>query len=82
MFNLRRRKQPVEQAENYPNLYLIGALGSRGLTSAPLLGETLASLIYGEPLPMSEDLIHNCDAKPQLGQTLVERCGGEIKKCG
>lgn len=59
LFNLRRRKQPIEQAANYPNLYLIGALGSRGLTSAPLLGETLASLIYGEPLPMSEDLIHN-----------------------
>ena len=59
LFNLRRRKQTIEQAENYPNLYLIGALGSRGLTSAPLLGETLASLIYGEPLPMSEDLIHN-----------------------
>ena len=59
LFNLRRRKQPIKQAENYPNLYLIGALGSRGLTSAPFLGETLASLIYGEPLPMSEDLIHN-----------------------
>ena len=59
LFNLRRCKQPIEQAENYPNLYLIGALGSRGLTSAPFLGETLASLIYGEPLPMSEDLIHN-----------------------
>ncbi len=59
LFNLRRRKQPIEQAENYPNLYLIGALGSRGLTSAPFLGETLASLIYGEPLPMSGDLIHN-----------------------
>ena len=59
LFNLRRRKQPIEQAENYPNLYLIGALGSRGLTSAPFLGETLASLIYGDPLPMSEDLIHN-----------------------
>ena len=59
LFNLRRRKQPIEQTENYPNLYLIGALGSRGLTSAPFLGETLASLIYDEPLPMSEDLIHN-----------------------
>lgn len=59
LFNLRRRKQPIKQAENYPNLYLIGALGSRGLTSAPFLGETLASLIYAEPLPMSEDLIHN-----------------------
>ena len=59
LFNLRRRKQPIKQAENYPNLYLIGALGSRGLTSAPFLGETLASFIYAEPLPMSEDLIHN-----------------------
>ena len=59
LFNLRRRKQPIEQATNYPSLYLIGALGSRGLTSAPFLAETLASLIYGEPLPMSEDLIHN-----------------------
>ena len=27
LFNLRRRKQPIEQAENHPNLYLIGALG-------------------------------------------------------
>ena len=59
LFNLRSRKQPIEQAVNYPTLYLIGALGSRGLTSAPFLGETLASLIYDEPLPMSEDLIHN-----------------------
>ncbi|PJG83179.1 bifunctional tRNA (5-methylaminomethyl-2-thiouridine)(34)-methyltransferase MnmD/FAD-dependent 5-carboxymethylaminomethyl-2-thiouridine(34) oxidoreductase MnmC [Caviibacterium pharyngocola] len=58
LFNLRRRKQTIPTAANYRNLYLIGALGSRGLTSAPLLGETLASLIYGEPLPLSEDLIH------------------------
>lgn len=58
LFNLRRRKQPIPQAANYPNLYLIAALGSRGLTSAPILGETLASMIYGEPLPLSEDIIH------------------------
>lgn len=58
LFNLRRRKQFIKPAEQYQNLYLIGALGSRGLTSAPLLGETLASLIYGEPLPLSEDILH------------------------
>ena len=58
LFNLRRRKQPIPAAENYPNLYLIGALGSRGLTSAPLLGEMLASLIYGDPLPLDESLQH------------------------
>lgn len=58
LFNLRRRKQFIKPAAQYRNLYLIGALGSRGLTSAPLLGETLASLIYGEPLPLSEDILH------------------------
>ena len=62
LFNLRRRKQPIENAEYFPNLYLIAALGSRGLTSAPLLGETLASLIYHEPLPLSEELIHQLSA--------------------
>ncbi|WP_109077296.1 bifunctional tRNA (5-methylaminomethyl-2-thiouridine)(34)-methyltransferase MnmD/FAD-dependent 5-carboxymethylaminomethyl-2-thiouridine(34) oxidoreductase MnmC [Aggregatibacter kilianii] len=62
LFNLRRRKQPIPLAAVFPNLYLIGALGSRGLTSAPILGETLASLIYNEPLPLGEDLIHHLTA--------------------
>ncbi|WP_233118950.1 bifunctional tRNA (5-methylaminomethyl-2-thiouridine)(34)-methyltransferase MnmD/FAD-dependent 5-carboxymethylaminomethyl-2-thiouridine(34) oxidoreductase MnmC [Aggregatibacter actinomycetemcomitans] len=62
LFNLRRRKQSIPPAAHYPNLYLIGALGSRGLTSAPILGETLASLIHNEPLPLSEDLIHHLSA--------------------
>ena len=62
LFNLLRRKQPIPPAAVFPNLYLIGALGSRGLTSAPILGETLASLIYNEPLPLSEDLIHHLSA--------------------
>lgn len=58
LFNLRRRKQEIPVATNYENLYLVAALGSRGLTSAPILGETLASMIYGEPLPLSEDILH------------------------
>ncbi|TDQ59743.1 tRNA 5-methylaminomethyl-2-thiouridine biosynthesis bifunctional protein [Mesocricetibacter intestinalis] len=58
IFNLRRRRQEIKAAANYENLYVIAALGSRGLTSAPLLGEILASLIYNEPLPLSEDLLH------------------------
>ncbi|MCK3658756.1 bifunctional tRNA (5-methylaminomethyl-2-thiouridylate)-methyltransferase MnmD/FAD-dependent cmnm(5)s(2)U34 oxidoreductase MnmC [Pasteurellaceae bacterium Pebbles2] len=62
LYNLRRRKQAIVPAANYNNLYLVAALGSRGLTSAPLLGETLASLIYGEPLPLSEDILHNLSA--------------------
>ncbi|PJG84761.1 bifunctional tRNA (5-methylaminomethyl-2-thiouridine)(34)-methyltransferase MnmD/FAD-dependent 5-carboxymethylaminomethyl-2-thiouridine(34) oxidoreductase MnmC [Conservatibacter flavescens] len=58
LYNLRRRRQAIKNAANFDNLFIIGALGSRGLTSAPLLGETLASLIYGEPLPLSEDILH------------------------
>ncbi|XWY22431.1 bifunctional tRNA (5-methylaminomethyl-2-thiouridine)(34)-methyltransferase MnmD/FAD-dependent 5-carboxymethylaminomethyl-2-thiouridine(34) oxidoreductase MnmC [Bisgaard Taxon 45] len=62
LYNLRRRKQAIKQAAQYPNLFLIGALGSRGLTSAPLLAEILASLIYNEPLPVSEDILHQLNA--------------------
>ncbi|MBV5096655.1 bifunctional tRNA (5-methylaminomethyl-2-thiouridine)(34)-methyltransferase MnmD/FAD-dependent 5-carboxymethylaminomethyl-2-thiouridine(34) oxidoreductase MnmC [Tenebrionicola larvae] len=36
----------------HPNLYLLGALGSRGLCSAPLAAETLASQMSDEPLPL------------------------------
>ena len=62
IFNLRRRKQSIHSAANFQNLFLTAALGSRGLTSAPLLGETLASIIYGEPLPISEAILHNLSA--------------------
>ena len=59
LYNQCRRKEQIEQAENYPNLYLIAGLGSRGLTTAPLLGELLASQICDEPMPLSEDIRHS-----------------------
>ncbi|MCK8795532.1 bifunctional tRNA (5-methylaminomethyl-2-thiouridine)(34)-methyltransferase MnmD/FAD-dependent 5-carboxymethylaminomethyl-2-thiouridine(34) oxidoreductase MnmC, partial [Haemophilus influenzae] len=52
----------IQSAANFQNIFLTAALGSRGLTSAPLLGETLASIIYGEPLPISEAILHNLSA--------------------
>ncbi|MBV6540083.1 bifunctional tRNA (5-methylaminomethyl-2-thiouridine)(34)-methyltransferase MnmD/FAD-dependent 5-carboxymethylaminomethyl-2-thiouridine(34) oxidoreductase MnmC [Ursidibacter maritimus] len=58
LYNQLRRKEPLKQAENYTNLYLIAGLGSRGLTTAPLLGELLASQICQEPLPISQDILH------------------------
>jgi tRNA 5-methylaminomethyl-2-thiouridine biosynthesis bifunctional protein len=42
-------------------VYVIGGLGARGLTLAPLLGERIASEICGEPAPLSQralDAIH------------------------
>lgn len=57
LYNLRRRKQPIKSAVYFDNLFILGALGSRGLTSAPLLSECLASLIYAEPIPLSDDIL-------------------------
>jgi tRNA 5-methylaminomethyl-2-thiouridine biosynthesis bifunctional protein len=35
-----------------PGLYVLGGLGSRGLTWAPLLGELLAAWVNGTPMPL------------------------------
>ncbi|UXI00512.1 bifunctional tRNA (5-methylaminomethyl-2-thiouridine)(34)-methyltransferase MnmD/FAD-dependent 5-carboxymethylaminomethyl-2-thiouridine(34) oxidoreductase MnmC [Photobacterium sp. TY1-4] len=40
-----------------PNLYALIGLGSRGLSSAPLLGELLASQICGDPLPLPNSVL-------------------------
>lgn len=51
---------PADQQSALPlhaGLYVLGALGSRGLCSAPLCGELLASEICGDPLPLAADLL-------------------------
>ncbi len=51
---------PADQQRALPlhaGLYVLGALGSRGLCSAPLCGELLASEICGDPLPLAADLL-------------------------
>lgn len=58
LYNQRRRQEPIAQAHSFEQLYLIAGLGSRGLTTAPLLGEILAAQICGEPIPLSEDILH------------------------
>ncbi len=42
----------VPPAPALDNLFVLGALGSRGLCSAPLAAEILASQMSGEPLPL------------------------------
>lgn len=49
--------EDLPPAPGYPNLFIIGALGSRGLCSAPLSAEILASQIYGEPLPLDRETL-------------------------
>lgn len=54
------KKKPAKNAvdvPSYPNLFCMLGLGSRGLSSAPLLAETLASQICGDPLPLPIDVL-------------------------
>ncbi|PPA31888.1 bifunctional tRNA (5-methylaminomethyl-2-thiouridine)(34)-methyltransferase MnmD/FAD-dependent 5-carboxymethylaminomethyl-2-thiouridine(34) oxidoreductase MnmC [Aeromonas jandaei] len=54
---LHTDQQNAAQLPLHPGLYVLGALGSRGLCSAPLCGELLASEICGDPLPLAADLL-------------------------
>lgn len=50
-------RQRIPSRGNYvPGLYVNTAHGSRGLSSTPLVGELLASMICNEPLPVSREL--------------------------
>ena len=46
-----------EVATDQQDLLVLTGLGSRGLTTAPLMAEILASQLCHEPLPMSETLL-------------------------
>jgi tRNA 5-methylaminomethyl-2-thiouridine biosynthesis bifunctional protein len=54
--NAAKAVNPVD-APCHPNLYLLTGLGSRGLCSAPLLAEMLASQINKEPLPFTQEVL-------------------------
>ena len=56
-----RKIETVAPPPVHAGVYVIGGLGARGLTFAPLLGERIASEICGEPAPLSQfalDAIH------------------------
>lgn len=50
--NLAENRETSINAPVYPNLFMLGALGSRGLCTAPLAAEILASQMSDEPIPM------------------------------
>ena len=49
---LAEHKEKAVSAPIYPDLFMLGALGSRGLCSAPLSAEILAAQMSNEPIPM------------------------------
>lgn len=56
----RRLEQPAH-VPRVAGLYVLTALGSRGLTVAPLLGEALAAWITGAPMPLATSLLDAVD---------------------
>ncbi len=56
--------QRLDQARllpRHPGLFVLAALGSRGLTLAPLLGRLVAAQATGTPWPLEQDLVDAVD---------------------
>lgn len=49
--------ETVCSVPHLPQLFLLAALGSRGLCTAPLAAEVLAAQIFGEALPLDDDTL-------------------------
>ncbi|BDX07433.1 bifunctional tRNA (5-methylaminomethyl-2-thiouridine)(34)-methyltransferase MnmD/FAD-dependent 5-carboxymethylaminomethyl-2-thiouridine(34) oxidoreductase MnmC [Planctobacterium marinum] len=58
---------------NYENLYLLAGLGSHGLCTSPILAETLACQISGEPLPLNQELLASVSPNRFFIRDLIRR---------
>lgn len=61
------------KARDLPNLFVMSALGSRGLTTAPLMAELLVSQIDNEPLPFPNQLSNALNPNRFLLRNLIRR---------
>ena len=53
----KKKNQQVPNVSSHPNLYCLLGLGSRGLSTAPLMAEVLASQICQDPIPLPNDIL-------------------------
>ncbi len=60
------------EAPVWRGLFVLGALGSRGLTSAPLLAEVLAAQINQEPQPLSHSTLNALQPNRQWIRKLLK----------
>jgi tRNA 5-methylaminomethyl-2-thiouridine biosynthesis bifunctional protein len=65
-----RQLEQARQVPRVPGLYVLGALGSRGITLAPLLGEVLSAWITGAPVPLAADLMDAIDPARWVSRAL------------
>ncbi len=52
-----QKDEEVKAIQQFPNLFCLLGLGSRGLSSAPLMAEVLASQICGDPIPLPVEVL-------------------------
>lgn len=64
-------KVPSTPGEHYSGLWITTAHGSRGLASAPLCAEVIASRICDEPLPLEQPLVDHLHPGRRIISTLV-----------
>ncbi|PKH24454.1 bifunctional tRNA (5-methylaminomethyl-2-thiouridine)(34)-methyltransferase MnmD/FAD-dependent 5-carboxymethylaminomethyl-2-thiouridine(34) oxidoreductase MnmC [Enterobacterales bacterium CwR94] len=55
--DLHRQSEDAATAPVWPGLFVMGALGSRGLCSAPLTAEVLAAQLCAEPQPLDRETL-------------------------
>ncbi|WP_158782541.1 FAD-dependent 5-carboxymethylaminomethyl-2-thiouridine(34) oxidoreductase MnmC [Pantoea sp. BAV 3049] len=55
--DLVKHKEEAKPAPVHKGLFVLGALGSRGLCSGPLAAEVLAAELCGEPIPLDKDTL-------------------------
>ncbi|MFT6269678.1 MAG: tRNA 5-methylaminomethyl-2-thiouridine biosynthesis bifunctional protein [Alphaproteobacteria bacterium] len=58
---------------NDKNVYLLTGLGSRGLTTAPLMAEILVSQMLGEAMPMAKPLLDAINPNRFIVRSLIRR---------
>ena len=55
--DLAEHQEHARSAPVHVGLYMLGALGSRGLCSAPLAAEILAAQMSDEPIPLEGETL-------------------------
>lgn len=65
-----KHKTPAHALPWHEGLYVNIGHGTKGLTTAPLCAELLASMVVGDPLPITSTLAHALDANRFLIKTL------------
>lgn len=61
------------------NVFVLTGLGSRGLTTAPLMAEILVSQILGKPMPLNKDLLDALNPNRFIVRSLIRRQTWQLK---